>query len=74
MKTVDMRWPKQFEHSDYTSEVGDRLLLGRHHGAYAHHYRVTERVSPSRVKLLAVIGQSVRNEDGTFSTVWAEAC
>lgn len=53
-------------------EIGDILLLGRFGGAYCNHYRVVEKVDGD-VVLAPVVAVSIKNDDGTFSTVWEVA-
>lgn len=51
--------------------VGEIRLLGRFGGAYCSHYRV-DRIEDGYAWYVPVIGQSVRNDDGTFSTRWTD--
>lgn len=75
MKTnADEGWPSKINvWIGHAVRVGDRQLRGRHHGAYAAHYRVDAIDADGVGSLTHVIPTSVQNTDGTFSTVWHDA-
>jgi len=54
-----------------SARVGDRVLLGRHGGAYVQHYEIVsiDRESAT-ARLEAIRPISVNFGDGTFSTRW----
>ena len=56
-----------------TMAPGEILTLGRHHGAYTSQYRV-ESIIAGQATLVPVKAESVRNPDGTFSTVHRDTC
>ena len=53
--------------------VGDILLLGRLGGAVCNHYRVIGQNASEGTALVRVKALSRKNDDNTFSTVWALA-
>lgn len=58
---------RQIAHAD--AQIGDVLLIGRFGGAYCDHYRVTA-LDSGYMDLVRVVARSVKNDDGTFSSVW----
>lgn len=52
-------------------QVGDILLIGRFGGAYCNHWRVERKLdTEGKVDLVRVEPRSIKNADGTFSSVW----
>jgi hypothetical protein len=61
-QTLYGRWP-----------VGERILIGVHNGAYCAHYLVISRPDAEHATLRLQNPVSVKNADGTYSTVWQDA-
>jgi hypothetical protein len=55
-----------------TWAVGEIVHLGMFNGQVSRKYRVTGRVDASHVSLVSVVSVSARNDDGTFSSRYAE--
>jgi len=53
--------------------VGDVLLLGIYGGAICSHYQIIAKPNETTATLVRVNPRSVKNHDGTFSTVWESA-
>lgn len=68
-----MNMATTLEYCDFTGPVGEVLLLGRLHGAFATPYRVAERLSASRVRLVALRSVSYAHGDGTFGSRYEDA-
>jgi hypothetical protein len=66
-------WPKTIRQTACSyQKVGEIELHGRYGGAFTAHYRV-DSIADGDATLTRVIPESVRNDDGTFSTVWRDA-
>ena len=73
MKTRTSDWPKTIQEMACSdTRVGEIELHGRHGGAYTAHYRV-DSIADGVATMTRVVPESVRNDDGTFSTVWHDA-
>lgn len=55
-----------------SDQVGDIKLMGRFGGAYCYHWRVCEKTA-TEIVLERVEPHSVKNDDGTYSTVYESA-